>query len=136
MQMKFLAPIKKLQSVKFEICSLNPLTSTEKFEHQSICFYKLIIVCSYWSTCGSVKIEKGSSLYSRYNLHMHWTVKVSRQKDNLVTEYCYRVPVGFDFLFYSSKVDLEKVVWQWMYDREGIFCVCSNYELYFESVYV
>ena len=94
------------------------------------------------STCGSVKKnEKGSSLYSRYNLHMRWTVKVSRTKENLITEYCYRIPVGFDFLFYSSNVDLEKVDWQWMYDREGIFLfvclfVCSDYELYFESVNV
>ena len=54
---------------------------------------------------------------------MRWTVKVSRKKQNVVTEYCYRVPVGFDFLFYSSKVDLEKVDWQWMYDRECIFCL-------------
>ena len=59
---------------------------------------------------------------------MRWTVKVSRKKQNVVTEYCYRVPVGFDFLFYSSKVDLEKVDWQWAYDREGIFFifVCST----------
>ena len=75
--------------------------------------------------------EQGSGLYSRYNLHMRWTVKVSWKKENLVIEYCYRVPVGFDFSFYSSKVDLEKVDWQWKYDREGIFLfVCSTYELY------
>ena len=57
------------------------------------------------------KNEIGISLYSRYNLDMRWTMKVSRN-ENLVTEYCYRVPVGFDFLFFSSKVDLEKVDWQ------------------------
>ena len=52
-------------------------------------------------------IEKGSSLYLRYNLHMPWAVKVSHNnKENLVAEYCYRIPLGFDFLFYSSKVDL------------------------------
>ena len=105
-----------------EIFSLNPLTCTVNFEHQSLCFYKSI-VCSYWSTCGSVKNEKSSSLYSRYNFHMCWTVTVSHEEENLVAEYCYRVPVGFDFLFYSSKADLEKVVWQWMYDGEGIW-VC------------
>ena len=83
------------------------------------------------------KTEKGSSLYSHCNVHMRWTVKVSRTKENLITEYCYRIPVGFDFLFYSSNVDLEKVDWQWTYDREGIFLfVCSDYELYFESVNV
>ena len=74
--------------------------------------------------------EQGSGLYSRYNLHMRWTVKVSCKKENLVIEYCYRVPVGFDFSFYSSKVDLEKVDWQWKYDRQGIillFVVIMNY---------
>ena len=80
-----------------------------------------IILCSYWGTCGSVKNEKASSLYSRYNLHMRWTVKVSRKKENLVAEYCYRIPFAFDLLFYWSEVDLEKVDWQWTYDREGIF---------------
>ena len=75
------------------------------------------------SACGSVKKnEKGSSLYSRYNLHMRWTVKVSRN-ENLVTEYCCRVPVRFALLFYLSKVCLEKVDCEWMYDREGI-CLC------------
>ena len=64
---------------------------------------------------------------------MRWTVKVSRKKQNLVTEYYCRVQVGFDFLFYGSKVDLEKVDWQWAYDREGIFrmfvCSTMNYIL-------
>ena len=53
---------------------------------------------------------------------MRWTVKVSHKEENLVTEYCYRVPVGFDFLFYSSKVDLEKVDNEKAF-REGSFCL-------------
>ena len=77
--------------------------------------------------------EKASSLYSRYNLHMRWTVKVSRKKENLIAEYCYRIPFAFDLLFYWSEVDLEKVDWQWTYDREGIFLrlfvVIMNYIL-------
>ena len=66
----------------------------------------------------SKKNEQGSSLYLRYNLYMRRTVKLSLKKENLVTEFHhtrrigstgYRIPAGFDFLCYSSKVDLVKV---------------------------
>ena len=68
--------------------------------------------------CFSKKNEQGSSLYLRYNLYMRRTVKLSLKKENLVTEFHhtrrivstgYRIPAGFDFLCYSSKVDLVKV---------------------------
>ena len=72
----------------------------------------------------SKKNEQGSSLYLRYNLYMRRTVKLSLKKENLVTEFQlikfhghrtrigstgYRIPADFDFLCYSSKVDLVKV---------------------------